>query len=530
MRTITLLDTTLRDGVQGYGINFTLDDKLQIAHRLDDIGIDYVEGGFPHSNDREAAFFKKLKGETFHHARIAAFGYTCRPQSKAASDPAIQGLLQADTEAVVVVGKSWDAHVTEILGTTRQENLRMITDSIETLKREGREVIFDLEHFFDGYRQNREYALGVLKAAAAAGAEVLVLCDTNGGTLPTEVRRIIGDLPLDELAPMGVHFHNDGGTAVANTLVGIEAGAVHAQGTINGWGERCGNANLCVVIPNICLKMGLATSTNENLAELTSLSRFVSEKANVIPDKRQPYVGEAAFSHKAGLHADALSKADHLMEHIDSRLVGNHRQIVLSELAGKSTIVTKMSRYGEFNKSSREVAQLLRQLKEREQEGYEYEAAEASFDLLMRKCLNIYTPLVELQNYHLESYKFGEAPSKTVGRILLRRDGIELMGAAVRLGPVETLDAALRDALLPRFPFLLTIKLIDYRVRILNPTAAAAAKVRVFITTTDGETSWDTVGVSENIVEASWQAIVDALEYYYNNRVLAEGGAGRSLI
>jgi len=399
----------------------------------------------------------------------------------------------------------------------------MIHDSVFFLKKEGKEVFFDLEHFFDGYKDDPEYALQVLLAGTDAGADCLVLCDTNGGTLPSEVEKILQGLPREKLCSLGVHFHNDCGTAVANSMAAVEHGAVHAQGTINGWGERAGNMNLCVFVPNLCLKMGYSAFMGDNLAHLTSISRFVAEKANIIPDKRQPYVGEAAFSHKAGQHADVISKSGALMEHIDSSLVGNQRQILLSELAGKSTIVKKLSKYGEFDKQSKAVKNLIELLKKKENEGYEYEAAEASFDNLIRKNLGKFTPLLTLNNYHLESYKTWDNPSKTVGRIFLSSGGKDVMGAAVGIGPVETLDHAVRDALLPFYPFLEKISLTDYRVRVLNPQDAAAAKVRVFITSYDHIRSWDTVGVSENIVEASWEALVDSLEYYYNNYVLDSG-------
>jgi 2-isopropylmalate synthase len=421
---------------------------------------------------------------------------------------------------VVVVGKAWTAHVEHVLKTTNEENLDMIADSIATLKKEGREVLFDLEHFFDGYKADPAYALQVLKAGRSAGADCMILCDTNGGCLPMEVGEIMRALVRENLGRLGIHCHNDTGNAVANSLVAVQEGAVHVQGTINGWGERCGNANLCVLIPNICLKMKLEASPAPHLSRLTSLSRFVSEKANIIPDRRQPYVGEAAFTHKAGQHVDVLMKADYLMEHMDSSLVGNSRSIILSELAGKSTIVKKLSKYGTFDKNSPEVAELTGKLKTLEQEGYEYEAAEASFDLIIRKALKRYQSLFDLQNYNLESHKVGVAAAKTVGKIFVRLQGQELMGAAVRVGPVDTLDAALRDALVPAYPFINKIKLIDYRVRVLDPEHASGAKVRVFIASTDGDSDWDTVGVSENIIEASWQALLDSFEYYYNNFIL----------
>ncbi len=520
MNRIILLDTTLRDGMQGTGISYTLEDKLAIALKLDEFGIDYIEGGFPLANNKELEFFRRIRVEKLKHARVAAFGSTRRPHQRADADPNIRALLDAGTPCVVVVGKSWTEHVRSVLRTTLEENLAMIRDSLSLLKKEGREVFFDLEHFFDGYKQDPSYALDVLATASAAGADCLVLCDTNGGSLPAEVTRILSELPRERLAPLGVHAHDDAGTGVANTLAAVEGGAVHVQGTINGWGERCGNANLCTVIPNLVLKMKRELACGPNLPHLTSLARFVAEKANIIPDKRQPYVGEAAFSHKAGQHADAVTKAPQLMEHIRADMVGNERRLILSELAGKSTVVHRLAKYGSFDKSSELVEQLTGRLKSLEEEGYEYEAAEASFDLIIRRELKRYRPLLELRNYHLESFKATNSPSKTVGRIFLAASGKELMGAAVGNGPVETLDNCLRDALLSRHPFLSKVKLIDFAVRVLNPERATAARVRVFITSSDGERAWSTVGVSENIVEASWQALVDGLEYYFNNYVL----------
>jgi 2-isopropylmalate synthase len=520
MSKITIYDTTLRDGMQGLEISYTLDDKIKIAHKLDEMHIDYIEGGFPLSNEKEAAFFERARNEKFEHARVVAFGSTRRAGLKAEHDAHIQALLDAQTPTVIVVGKTWKAHVEKVLRTDIEENLAMIYDSLSYLKSEGREVFFDLEHFFDGYKDDPQYALRVLEAGTQAGADCLILCDTNGGTLPHEVMEIIGALPREKIGPLGGHFHNDCGTATANSLAAIQQGAVHVQGTINGWGERCGNANLCTLIPNIAAKLGLQTSTSDHLTKLTALSRYVAEKANIIPDKRQPFVGTAAFSHKAGQHADVIAKADWLMEHIDARVIGNERHILLSELAGKSTIVDKISKYGNYDKNSEVVGALTQELKRREGEGYEYEAAEGSFDILMRKALGIYQPLVELKNYHLETFKTMETPSKTVGRVFMVSEGKEIMGAAVGVGPVETVDNALRDALAPHHEFLSQIGLTDYRVRVLNPESHAAAKVRVFITTTDGDHSWDTVGVNENIVEASWEALVDSLDYYYNNFVV----------
>ena len=517
---VVIYDTTLRDGMQGIQVNYTLDDKIQIAHKLDEMKIDYIEGGFPLSNEKEQAFFQQCQKENFKHSRIVSFGSTRKPNIAPEKDINLRAILEAETPTCIVVGKTWKAHVEKVLKTDQEENLRMVYDSIAYLKSQGREVFFDLEHFFDGFNDDAEYALQVLKAGTEAGADTLVLCDTNGGTLPGRVTEIIESLPQDSLGPLGGHFHDDCGTAVANSLAAVNAGAVHIQGTVNGWGERTGNANLCVFIPNIVLKTRYKANVADQLDHLTLLSRFVAEKANIIPDRRQPYVGEAAFSHKAGQHADVVAKADYLMEHIDAALVGNERHILLSELAGKSTVVAKLRRYGEFDKNSEAVETLTRALKEKERQGYEYEAAEASFDLMIRKELGNYQPVLELKNYHLESFKTSDSPSKTVGRIFMNVENLETMGAAVGIGPVETLDHAIRDALRPHYGWIDKIALTDYRVRVLNPESAAAAKVRVFITSSDHEKSWDTVGVHENIVEASWEALVESIEYYYNNCVL----------
>jgi len=433
--------------------------------------------------------------------------------------------LGAETPVVVVVGKAWALHVEHVLGTDLEANLALIDDSIRFLKAEGREVIFDLEHFFDGWKAQPDYSRRVVEAAVAAGADWLVPCDTNGGTLVdevTEAYRFLDSLPGTK-GRLGVHFHNDLGLGVANSLAGVRAGARQVQGTINGWGERCGNANLCSIAPTLSLK--LPYTTGLALERLTEVSRFVSEKANMIPDKRQPFVGEAAFGHKAGQHADVLAKAaaiqkdgftqGGMMEHMDPTLVGNTRRILLSELAGKSSVALKLAKFGAFDKNSAEVTELTRILKEKENDGYEYEAAEASFELLVLKVLGRYKPLFELDNYHLESYKTWDRDSQTVGRIFLTAEGKRFMGAGVGVGPVGVLDKALRNALEASYPFVTNLTLTDFSVRVLNAGEASTdSKVRVFISWSDGQTAWDTVGVHENIIEASWQALVDSFEYY----------------
>jgi len=518
MKKISIFDTTLRDGTQGVGINFTLNDKIEIAHALDEAGIDYIEGGFPLASRREADFFKITAKEKFKNAKITAFGSTRKPGRKATEDENLLALINAESPSVVIVGKAWIQHITKVIKTTTSENMKMIEDSIKLLVREGREVIFDLEHFFDGYKEHPKQSLEILELATSAGASSLVLCDTNGGTLPNEVTKIISELPKERLAQIGVHFHNDTGCAVANSILSVEAGASHVQGTINGWGERCGNANLCTIIPNLAIKLDYDLTMSNKMNKLTHLSRYIADKANIIPEKNQPYVGTAAFGHKAGQHADVIVKAPHLMEHISGDKVGNERQILLSELAGKSTIIEKMNKFGDYTKESKEVIALFNTLKEKEGEGFEYESAEASFELLMLKALGRYRPLFELNNYHLETYKTWGVDSKTVGRIFLKSEGKEYMGAGVGVGPVGTLDAAIRDALTVYHPFLDEMTLSDYKVRVLNPENATKAKVRVFISSTDGEIDWETVGVSENIIEASWQALVDSMEFYYNTR------------
>ncbi|NNM66842.1 MAG: citramalate synthase [Spirochaetales bacterium] len=519
-----IFDTTLRDGMQGTGINYSLKDKLDIARRLDELGVDYIEGGFPLSNEKEEAFFQQMKKNPLHNAKLAAFGSTRKPGKKAQDDPHIQALLAAETPVVVVVGKSWLAHVEAVLETTPEENLRMIHDSIATLKAHGREVIFDLEHFFDGWKTDSGYCLKVLKTAQDAGADWLVPCDTNGGTLVSEATVIYAELARENFR-LGAHFHNDLGLGVANSLAAVENGALQVQGTVNGWGERCGNANLCTIVPNLVLKMN--HSTGMDLSRLTELSRFVAEKANLIPDRRAPFVGEAAFGHKAGQHADVLQKGEAggqtskdkktlgLMEHMDPALVGNTRRILVSELAGKSTVALKLAKFGVFDKNSHEVQELTRLLKEKENQGYEYEAAEASFELLMLKVLGRHRPLFELDNYHLESFKTWNREPQTVGRVFVIVDGKRYMGAGVGMGPVGVLDKALRNALDHVYPFLRKLTLCDFAVRVLtSDDVSTDSKVRVFVSTSDGESNWDTVGVSENIVEASWEALVESFEYY----------------
>ena len=517
MKKIELFDTTLRDGIQGIDINFSLADKILATRKLDDLMIDFIEGGFPSSNKKDALYFERMKKIKLNHAKVVAFGFTKTPKDKTEKDPHLQSLLKAETEYVTLVGKASRAHAEKVLGVDPEKNLEMIFESVKFLTDHGCKVIFDLEHFFDGLLVDREYTLKTMDIAKEAGAVRLVMCDTNGGILPMQLHKTLSNLKLKKYPPIGVHFHNDCGTAVANSLTAIEFDNIdHVQGTINGWGERCGNTNLCVLAPDICLKTMNTVNVADRLHLMTHTSRYFFELANILPDKRQPYVGEAAFSHKAGLHTDVVLKSGNLIEHVSSSAVGNYRQILLSELSGKSTVLAKMKKFGDFNKNSPEVQKVLKLLKSKEAAGYEYEAAEASFMLLIAKCLKKYKPFMELNNYHLESFKTGEAPAKTVARVFMTTATKNVMGAGISVGPVDALNVALQGALQPLYPFLKSISLIDYKVRIYDPQSATAAKVRVLIRSSDKKQEWDTIGVSENIIEASWEAMVDSLDYYYN--------------
>lgn len=520
---VKVYDTTLRDGMQGEKISFTLEEKLEIAKRLDDLGLNYIEGGFPLSNKKEEKFFRKVKDHSFKNAKIAAFGSTRRPGGEAHSDININALLDAETPVVTVVGKSWTRHVTEVIRSTLEENIAMIRDSVSYLKKEGREVVYDAEHFFDGFADKPEYALESIRAAHEAGADVVVLCDTNGGTIHSGIIQALekakAEIPGINL---GIHLHNDVGMAVANSIISVEYGCTHIQGTLNGWGERCGNANLCSIIPNLHYKMNQSPFTDEQVRELTNVARYAAELANIIPDERQPYIGRSAFAHKAGQHADVIIKNPELMEHMDSNLVGNERRVLLSELAGKSTIVHKMKTYGEFSKNSREVDEVTQKLKENESLGLEYEAAEASFDLVIRRVIGRYKEIFTLLHYEVESFRTGQEGIKTLARIRMMCNERIYTGYAVSKGPVGALDKAIRAAMSSKYPFLEEIKLVDYKVRVLNGEKATGASVRVFIKSSDRKSKWDTVGVSENIIEASYQALIDSYEYVYNNKILEE--------
>jgi len=527
---ITLYDTTLRDGTQGEGVSLSCDDKLKIARRLDEFGMDYIEGGWPGSNPKDMEFFERAQTELdLKHAKIAAFGSTCRAEVDPIDDPQIQLLLQANTPVITIFGKSWDLHVTEVLRTTLEENLRMIRESVRCLKAHNREVIYDAEHFFDGYRANPEYALATLQAALIGGADSVALCDTNGGGLPWQIAEAVhtvrSEIPIFDRASdkpnaphkrviLGIHAHNDSETGVANTLDAVRAGCTQVQGTVNGYGERAGNANLMSIIPDLQLKMGYDLVAPEKLEQLTDLSHYVSELANLHPDTHQPFVGSSAFAHKGGTHVNAVVKNVMSYQHIDPMLVGNETRVLVSELSGKDNIAVKRKEFGLEGLSRDEERAVLQQIKEMENAGFAFESAEASVDLLLRRQRKNYRAPFEMIDYtaNVEHRAgrglFSEATVKVkVGDEVFHE-------VAEGNGPVNALNLALRKAIEKFYPALSSVYLKDYKVRILNSANGTGAVVRVLIDSTDGKRSWSMVGASTNIIEASWIALSDSMEYY----------------
>jgi 2-isopropylmalate synthase len=530
---VELYDTTLRDGVQREGLAFSLEDKLKVARRLDALGVQYVEGGYPGSNPRDQEFFARARAMTWQRATVVAFGATRYKGNRAAADPNLKALLDAGTAAVTIVCKSSRFQVREVLAVTPEENLAMIGESVAFLHGHGRRVFHDAEHFFDAWKEDRDYALATLRAARAAGAEGLVLCDTNGGTLPWEVAEIVR-------ATVGIHTHNDAELAVANTLAAVQAGATHVQGTINGYGERCGNANLCAVIPNLKLKLGLDCVSDDQLASLTETAHYVSELANLKPDDHMAYVGASAFAHKAGYHADAMRKNPLSYQHVRPDLVGNEARILISELSGRGAVASKAESLGLRLGTTDEVRAVVERVKQLESRGYQFEGAEASFELMVRRLDRAYVPPFELIDFMVmvetrggrdmlaeAMVKIGigdraqgatGAPGgdKADGQVAKRI----LHTAGEGNGPVNALDAALRKALVEFYPEVQEIRLTDYKVRVIDEASGTEATVRVLIDSSDGESSWTTVGSSANIIEASWLALADSLEYGLQ-RVLA---------
>ncbi|PKM80508.1 MAG: citramalate synthase [Firmicutes bacterium HGW-Firmicutes-14] len=516
MKKVTIYDTTLRDGTQGEGISLSVDDKLKIAIKLDKLGVHYIEGGWPGSNPKDIEFFRRIKDYNLEQARIVAFGSTCRPGSKPEGDPSIKAVLESEVSTAAVFGKTWDFHVTHALKTTLEENVRIISESVKYLKAKGLEIIFDAEHFFDGYKNNPDYALKTIIAAQDAGADLVCLCDTNGGSLPLEIWEIVSEVAEKMQVPVGIHTHNDGELAVANSLVAVRGGAVQVQGTINGLGERCGNANLCSVIPNLVFKMGCECIAEEKLAVLTELSRYVSELANVNPNPHQPYVGNSAFAHKGGIHVSAMLKHPETYEHIQPGKVGNVRRVLVSELSGMSNIVYKAEELKldiDLNRTNPETKAVLEQIKELEHRGFQFEGAEASFELLLRKAFNGYQEpfILETLRIILEKRENNDIYSEAIIKL---RVGDEIVHTAAEgNGPVNALDNALRKALEGFYPQIKEMELADYKVRVLDGNSGTGAQVRVLIETHDRQDSWGTVGVSGNIIEASWQALVDSIAY-----------------
>jgi len=519
MHPVELYDTTLRDGAQMEGISFSVEDKLKIVHRLDELGIHYIEGGWPGSNPKDAEFFQRARGLELTHSRLVAFGSTRRPGRPAEADANLQALAAAGTPVVCIVGKASHLQVTQVLDTTLEENLAMISDSVRFLKGKGLSVFLDAEHFFDGFKADPEYALSCLRAATEAGADAVVLCDTNGGSLPDHIVAGVR-AALGVATRVGIHTHNDADLAVANALAAVQAGASQVQGTINGYGERCGNANLCSIIPNLRLKLGIPCLSDEQLARLTEVSRFVSEVANLSPNPHLPYVGAGAFTHKGGLHVSAISKWEESYQHISPEVVGNRKRVVVSELSGRGNIMYKARELGlDLAESSPEVARVLESIKEMESHGFQYDGAEASFELLVRRAQAEYRPPFELVDF-LVLVEKRRRPNSSGAEVLAEASVKVRVGdqvfhtAAEGDGPVNALDQALRKALLQFYPSLSQVKLIDYKVRILDETAGTAAGVRVLIESTDGRQRWRTVGSSTNIIEASWLALADSLEYW----------------
>ncbi|HCU33961.1 MAG TPA: citramalate synthase [Armatimonadetes bacterium] len=516
MERVTIYDTTLRDGCQAEGVAFSVADKLRVAHRLDDVGAAYIEGGWPNeTNPRDQEFFQRAADHDWNSARIAAFGSTRRGNVAPEDDSQLQDLVDSKAPVITIFGKAWNFHATDVLRVSLDENLAMIEDSIAYLKTHRDEVIFDAEHFFDGYKADAEYAIEALRAAHRGGADALVLCDTNGGCLPDEITRMVALVTSEFDIPIGIHCHNDGGLAVANSVAAVQAGCSHVQGTVNGYGERAGNANLCVIVPNLELKLGLRCLPEGRLGEIADLSRFTDEVANIAPDGRQPFVGASAFAHKGGMHVNAVLKNPTSFEHIEPELVGNERRILVSDYSGSSTIAHKLQKiWPDIDRKDPIVGAVLERVKHLEKDGYEFEAAEASFELLARRLRENLMPPFETEGYRVNIYKVDEnAPPFAEATVKVSVGDKVVHTAGEGAGPINALDNALRKALTELFPKIARMTLTDYKVRVLRADEGTAGTVRVLVETSDGKESWGTVGVHENIIEASWEAIIDSLTY-----------------
>ena len=518
---VVLYDTTLRDGTQGEQLTLSAEDKLRIAQKLDEFGIHYVEGGWPASNPKDARFFEMARKATFQAIRLTAFGSTCRIQTGPEDDKNIKALLKTEVETVAIFGKSWDLHATQILGITLDENAAIIEKTLAYLKKQGREIIYDAEHFFDGYKHNPAYALKTLKAAMNGGADVIVLCDTNGGSMPQEIRTIMKDVTANVATSIGIHAHNDCGLALANSLVAVQAGASMVHGTINGYGERCGNVDLISVIGNLCLKMGYECVSSEKLKQLTELSRYVSEVANVPPLNQRPFVGKSAFAHKGGVHVSAILKNPAAYEHIDPKQVGNKQRVLVSDLSGKSNIDYKSREMDiKLGDNGRDSRKILSRIKKMEDQGYQFDAAEGSLELLMKKITGRFAEPFTLESFRvtIEKNQTGHSVSQATIKISVGDD--QEITAAEGDGPVNALDNALRKALTKFFPHIQEMGLVDFKVRVIDGNDGTSAKVRVQIESRDAKEIWSTIGVSTDIIEASWLALVDSVQYKLSKKTI----------
>jgi len=512
---IEIYDTTLRDGAQAEDVSFSVEDKVRVARKLDALGAHFIEGGWPGANPKDVEFFRAIKASPLKQAHLVAFGSTRRAGNRAQKDPILTSLLAAETRYVTLFGKSWTLHVTDALGISLKKNLELIADSVAFLKSKRRRVFYDAEHFFDGYKADPAYALETLLKAQAAGAERLILCDTNGGTMPWEVKRIVAEIAREVRVPLGIHAHNDAEMAVANSLIAIQEGALQVQGTINGIGERCGNANLSSIIPNLTLKMTLPSVTPAQMRNLREVSHFVAEIANLTPNSHQPYVGDSAFAHKGGVHIDAVRKNPLTYEHVLPEVVGNRRRLLISDYAGASSLAAKAEEFHvTLRKKDPKTKELLAALKDLEHQGYQFEGAEGSFELLMRRLLGTHTPSFELMGFRVivEKRRADEEPLSEA-TVMVKVGATVEHTVAVGTGPVNALDHALRNALEKFYPQLREVKLLDYKVRVLAADKGTASRVRVLIESGDDTNNWGTVGLSENIMEASWQALADSIEY-----------------
>ena len=511
---VKILDTTLRDGTQGEGISLSVEDKLKIARKLDELGVHYIEGGNPGSNGKDIEFFSRAKDLALKHAKLTAFGSTRRKHADVTKDTSLNNIIASGVKAASLVGKTWDFHVHTALETTLEENLAMIYESVKYLKDHGLEVLFDAEHFFDGFKHNPEYALAAIRKAQEAGADWLILCDTNGGSLPDEIRDIVSRVTSEFTTPIGIHTHNDCELAVANSLAAVQAGARQVQGTINGIGERCGNANLCSIIPNLQLKLNYRCVSAEQLRSLTAVARYVTEIANFHMPVNQPYVGASAFAHKGGIHVSAIMKHPKTYEHIEPELVGNKHRVLVSELSGQSNLIFKAQELNlDLSRENAKTREIIQMIKDLEHQGYQFEGADASLELLLREAFGTLEETFTVESFKLlvEKTAGNGVASEAIVKIKVR--GETVYTAAEGNGPVNALDNALRKALVQYYPSIKDVQLTDYKVRVIDEKEATAAKVRVLVESSDKNNTWSTVGVSENVIEASWEALIDSIRY-----------------